>query len=70
MSSLRDAAMNSNDNHLCLQSNTGATFVSLNAEETQQPPFDIEALFRPPAPFTPFDCGNFTMGPITPPDMG
>ncbi|MCA9715320.1 MAG: right-handed parallel beta-helix repeat-containing protein [Myxococcales bacterium] len=65
-----DAAMNSNDNHLCLQSNTGATFVSLNAEETQQPPFDIEALFRPPAPFTPFDCGNFTMGPITPPDMG
>ncbi len=64
-----DAAMNSNDNHICLFGSTGATFVSLNAEETQNPPFDIANLFRPADPFTPFDCQSFTMGPLTPPDM-
>ncbi len=64
-----DAAMNSNDNHICLFGSTGATFVSLDALNNQEPPFDIANLYRPADPFTPFDCQAFSMGPLTPPDM-
>ncbi|MEM7160266.1 MAG: parallel beta-helix domain-containing protein [Myxococcota bacterium] len=69
-----DPAMNSNDNHICLgDTNDGATFASLNIGGLLNDAGEIigtfDDLYRPDAPFTPFDCGEFQAGPIIPPDM-
>lgn len=69
-----DPLLNSNDHHICLGgTNNGATFASLNIlgllDETGAITGEFEDLFRPAAPFTPFDCGDFQAGPIIPPDM-
>jgi hypothetical protein len=63
-----DANLNSNDNHICLQGNGDATFASLHIEGLIQGD-GYDQLFRPDAPFTPFDCDSFTAGPIVPPEM-
>ena len=70
-----DPSLNSNDNHICLgDTNDGATFASLNILGLLNDSGDIvgtfDDLYRPEAPFTPFDCGDFEAGPIIPPDMG
>lgn len=69
-----DPTLNSNDHHICLgDTNEGATFASLNIEgllnENGEIVGEYEDLYRPDAPFTPFDCGDFQAGPIIPPDM-
>ncbi len=65
------AAGNTNNNHICVGSNTGATFAVLDlpklADMLQGTPsvFPTTAdIFRPGPPFTPFDCSGFTNGPI------
>ena len=63
-----DPGGNSNDNSLCIGENDAGTFASLNVEVTQGGG-DIDSLFRPAAPFTPFDCTQLDMGPIVPPEM-
>lgn len=69
-----DAAGNSNDNHVCFGANEGATFVSLNLELLGEK-FDklelptLDDVYRPAAPWTPFDCAGFTEGPIIAPTM-
>jgi hypothetical protein len=64
-----DPAANSNDNHICIGENGGARFASMNLEllasrldENDIPV--IDDMFRPEAPYTPFDCNGFTAGPI------
>lgn len=65
--SATDASGNSNDNHVCVGLNGAGSFASLDLEtlaaslESNPGP---EALFRPPAPFTPFDCSELDGGPI------
>ncbi|MFK7929375.1 MAG: parallel beta-helix domain-containing protein [Myxococcota bacterium] len=67
--SATDASGNSNDHHICVGSESGATFASLDLEnlsnraDAGQIP-NVNDLFRPPAPFAPFDCGDFTEGPL------
>ncbi len=64
-----DPAGNSNDNHICVGGNTGGTFASLDLEtlaarfgagEFPNP----SDLFRPAAPFAPFDCTELEGNPI------
>lgn len=65
-----DPAENSNDNHICMGDNPGGSFVSLNVEVTSMTMgATTDDLFQPEAPYTPFDCDAFSMGPIVPPDM-
>jgi parallel beta-helix repeat protein len=60
---------NSNDNHICVGNNTSGTYATLDLEtlaarmETFDFP-DISDLFRPEAPFAPFDCTELTGGDI------
>lgn len=65
------AAGNTNLNHVCVGTNTGASFAVLDLPKLaamlqgQPPEFPTTAdIFRPAAPFTPFDCTGFTAGPI------
>ena len=64
-----DAEQNSNDNHICAGGNKGGSFASLNLEviipmlEAMEFP-TVDDIFQPEAPFTPFDCTEFTGGPI------
>lgn len=67
--SATDPALNSNDNHICLGDNGGARFASMDLEtlanrlgENDIPV--IDDMFRPLAPYTPFDCEGFSGGPI------
>lgn len=64
-----DPAGNSNDNHICLGGNSGGTFASLDLEVLagridggEFPSTDW--LFRPEAPFAPFDCTELDGDPI------
>jgi parallel beta-helix repeat protein len=64
-----DASLNSNDNHICAGGNTGGTFGNLNLEALAARAFmgdfpTVDSVFQPAAPFTPFDCTDFTGGPI------
>ncbi|HCH64627.1 MAG: hypothetical protein CL927_02630 [Deltaproteobacteria bacterium] len=67
--STTDATANSNDNHICVGGNTGGTFASLNIEALaarfggDDAP-GVDDLFRPPAPFTPFDCTELQGEPL------
>ena len=64
-----DATLNSNDNHICVGDNTGGTFASLDLE-TLADRFgagefpNTGDLFRPEAPFAPFDCTALDGGDI------
>ena len=59
-----DAAMNSNDNHICAGGNTGGTgFASLNVP-TQLVSIGSPILHLETAPFAPFDCTELTGGPV------
>ena len=52
-----DAALNSNDNRVCVGSDAGVTFASLNLEVLSQEDFpQLSMIYRPDAPFAPFDC--------------
>jgi parallel beta-helix repeat protein len=59
-----DAAMNSNDNHMCAGGNTGGTFASMSL--ATQSPASLTPFFRPAAPFKPFDCTTLNGGAIAP----
>jgi len=62
-----DAAKNSNDHHICVGASE-KTFASLNLEELAQSGVpSISKIYRPDAPFAPFDCSSFTEGPIKAP---
>jgi hypothetical protein len=61
--------MNSNDNHICIGDNPGGAFASLDIEPLSMMGGSIDDLFRPDAPYTPFDCSDLTGGPIMAPDM-
>jgi parallel beta-helix repeat protein len=64
-----DPAMNTNDNHVCFVDNEGATFASLNIEVLSEGGGTVDDLYRPDAPYTPFDCTGFTGEPIIAPDL-
>jgi parallel beta-helix repeat protein len=55
-------SLNSNDNHMCVGSNTGGTFASL-ALDKQMPP-TLVPFYRPAKPFAPFDCTTLNGGPV------
>ena len=48
---------------------TRSTFASLNIEPLSVGGGSVDDLYRPDAPFAPFDCTSFAAGPIIPPDM-
>jgi parallel beta-helix repeat protein len=56
------AALNSNDNHMCIGGNTGGTFASLHLDK--QSASSLIPFFRPAAPFKPFDCTSLRKGPV------
>ena len=67
--SATDASLNSNDFHICAGEQTTGTFGSMDlvtmADRLGE--FDIpneSDVFRPPAPFTPFDCTELSGGAI------
>jgi parallel beta-helix repeat protein len=62
-----DAAMNTNDNHICVGGNTGGTFASMNVEV--QSVENIVPFFRPALPFGPFDCTTMNGGPVVAPTL-
>jgi hypothetical protein len=64
-----DAGMNSNDNHICIGTNEGGSFASLNIVPLSMNGGTVADLFRPAAPYTPFDCADLNGGPIMAPDM-
>jgi hypothetical protein len=67
-----DTSMNSNDNLICLDSNPGGTFVSINLPAVFQQPLSeltLDNVFRPSAPFPPFNCtgwGEAVKAPMLP----
>lgn len=66
-----DATGNSNDNNICISNNTGATFAGLGLDLLldNTNPAQLSSLYRPPAPFEPFNCTSFTNGPLADPEM-
>jgi len=65
--SATDATGNSNDNHICVGANSGGTFASLDLENLVENLGDgptPDDLFRPDAPFAPFDCTALEGGDI------
>lgn len=66
--SATDASGNSNDNHICVGNNGAGSFASLDLENLAgalgESDLSPDLLFRPPAPFTPFDCTELNGGPI------
>ena len=63
------AANNTNVNHICAENETGATWATLDLETLLtilgSGMFPTVAnLYRPDAPFAPFNCTGFTNGPI------
>jgi parallel beta-helix repeat protein len=73
--SATEAGDNSNDNHICVGGNTAGTFASLDLEnlaakmENFELP-EISDVFRPAAPFTPFDCTELNGGDIPSIELG
>ncbi|MEZ4269575.1 MAG: parallel beta-helix domain-containing protein, partial [Myxococcota bacterium] len=59
---------NSNTNHICVSGETGATFASLDIEKLQKAPV-LANVYRPAAPFVPFDCTTLTGGPVVAPTV-
>ncbi|MCB9682901.1 MAG: right-handed parallel beta-helix repeat-containing protein [Alphaproteobacteria bacterium] len=65
---------NSNDNHICIGSETDATFASLamdvliaRFEQLDLP--SLDDVYRPDAPFAPFNCGGLPGDPIQAPTV-
>jgi parallel beta-helix repeat protein len=60
-----EASGNSNDNRICVGADPGVTFASLNLEALAEMTVpDIALVYRPDAPFAPFDCEG--IDPIAP----
>ena len=59
-------AVDGNTNHVCIGPNAGGRFALLDLPrvENLRPFPTIDDIFRPEAPFAPFDCRGFTAGPI------
>jgi len=54
-----DATQNSNDNRICVGDDDGVSFASLNVPALlEQALPDINTVYRPKAPFAPFDCAG------------
>jgi len=65
----KDAAGNSNDNRFCVHDNKGATVMGLHLEVVLPAAMKrqfakLEELYRPPAPFAPYDCKAMKGGKI------
>lgn len=68
-------ANNTNEHHICLAGNGGASYATLNlpvistkaqrAFIGQGPPPTPDDLYRPAAPFAPFDCSALDAGPVS-----
>jgi parallel beta-helix repeat protein len=56
-----DAALNSNDNHICVGDNREGSFASMNLATQSE---GITPFFRPAFPFAPFDCTSLPGGPV------
>jgi parallel beta-helix repeat protein len=58
-----EAAINTNDNHICVGGNTAGTFASMGLvlQLTEVTP---PAFYRPAAPFKPFDCDKLNGAPV------
>lgn len=62
--SATDAAGNSNDNRVCIGDDPGVTVASLDLEHlAEQPIPQLATVYRPPAPFAPFDCTGIAPTP-------
>jgi len=61
------AAGNSNDNHICVATSE-ESFINVDAANLAAVP-QLEDTYRPPPPFTPFDCDSLTGGAIQLPSM-
>lgn len=62
-----DASLNSNDHHICVNSDVGS-FSSMDLENLAARPVPLaKYMYRPDAPFAPFDCDSFTEGPLVMP---
>ncbi|MCA9550532.1 MAG: right-handed parallel beta-helix repeat-containing protein [Myxococcales bacterium] len=67
---------NTNQHHICVENNGAATYATLNLGVVQTKLEEavfgngefptLADLFRPAAPYAPFDCSGFTAGPIGP----
>ena len=62
------AAENSNDNHICVSADQGS-MANFNAEGLSELP-SLSEIYRPEAPFAPYDCSDLTGGTIDLPDLG
>ena len=72
--SATDPAGNSNDNHVCIGDSGTGTFASLDLETlaARAENFDfptVDDLYRPAAPFAPFNCESLTLGKVAPVDL-
>lgn len=70
----KDGSKNSNDNRICLKGNTGATVVNLHLDVVLPAALSgtfpkLEDLYRPAAPFAPYDCDAMAGGAIAAPTM-
>lgn len=66
--SATEASGNSNDHHVCVAADPGVTFASLDLENlSEQTVPNKDDMYRPPAPFEPFNCDGFTEGAIVSP---
>ena len=70
-----DPSANTNDNRVCLSAPTGVRVATLDLANLfaiigggGAP--TIANLYRPDAPFVPYDCDTFTAGPILPVELG
>lgn len=70
--SATDPAANSNDHRICVAADPGVTFASLDLENLAASAGagrvpGVDDLYRPAAPFAPFDCAGFEGGAIVTP---
>ena len=72
--SATEPSENSNDNHICVGESGAGTFASLDLETlaARAENFDfptVDDLYRPDAPFAPFNCDTLTLGEVAPVDL-
>ncbi len=60
------AANNTNNNRICIENETGATWATLDLPNLlmSSGTASTDDLYRPAPPFAPFNCSGFTTGPI------
>lgn len=66
--STTEASGNSNDNHICVAADEGS-MANFNASGLSDFP-SLAEIYRPAAPFAPYDCSDLTGGTIDLPDLG